>query len=113
MTAEKYKLEDDKELYDKVIAFDELNDQKKEIEDTLNKIRKEIIHDMRSISIDKAISQLLSVSLNHIKQKRLSEKKLIEELTVRGLIEIYNSCLYDSEYDRLTVSKRKGGENIF
>lgn len=109
----KYNLEKDKDLFEKVVAYEELNSQQKEIKDTLGKIKKEIIDYMKSIKLEKAKSQVYSVNLSHIIQKRLSEKKLKEELEARGLLEIYESCLYTSEYDRLSVSKRKGGENIF
>ena len=113
MSVKIFDLNKDKELLEKVVAYEELNSQIKDIEDTLKKIRKDIITHMNKIDITKARDQIYKVILSHIKQKKLSKKKLVEELTARGLIEIYNSCLYDSEYDRLTISRRKGGENIF
>ena len=96
-----------------VIAYDELKIQNTDIEDTLKKINEEIKEFMKSKKIDKAKSQIYTVVLSHIKTKRLSEKKLKEELKARGLYDIYESCLYDSVYDQLRVTKRKGGANIF
>lgn len=113
MSVKIFDLNKDKELLEKVIAYEELHSQIKDIEDTTKKIKKEIIAHMNKLDITKARDQIYKLNLSHIKQRRLSEKKLKEELTARGLIEIYNSCLYDSEYDRLTIGKRKGGENIF
>lgn len=100
-------------LLEMVIAYDELNSQKKDIENTLKKIGTEVKTFMKSKKIDKAKSQIYSVILTHIETKRLSEKKLKEELKARGLYDIYESCLYTSAYDRLSVTRRKGGENIF
>ena len=101
------------ELLEIVIIYNKFNEQKKAAEKEIKLIKPQIIKILNENDAIKGKSQLYDVSLSHIKQEKLSEKKLKEELFARGEQKLWESCLYDSEYDRLTVKKRKGGENIF
>lgn len=100
-------------LLEMVIIYNELNEQKKHSEDKMKPLKLQIIKILNNSDAIKAKNQIYDVNLSHIKERRLSEKKLKEELFARGEQALWESCLYDSEYDRLTVKKRKGGENIF
>ena len=103
----------EKELLICAIAYNDFNEQKKDMEDLMKPLKEKIIKMLSESDATKAMSQVYLINWSHIKTKKLSEKKLKEELFVRGDEKLYNSCLYDLEYDRLTVKKRKGGENIF
>lgn len=101
------------ELLKLVIEYHTLNSKKKEIKNDLKSLKNKILKEMKENDIKKAKSQIYSASWSHIEQKRLAKNKIKEELNARGLIDIYNDCLYDTEYDRLLIKRRKGGENIF
>ena len=103
----------EKELLEYVIAYNNFNEQKKASENGIKELKPQIIKILNENDATKGKSQLYDVILSHIKQKKLSEKKLKEELFAREEQKLWESCLYDLEYDRLTVKKRKGGENIF
>lgn len=85
------------------------------MKDDLSSIRDKMIQLMKEENINKAKSQLYSVSLSVVKPKpKPSTKKLKEELLARGLNEIWEDCLYTPKpYDKLLVSSRKSGESIF
>ncbi len=104
------------ELLEVVITYNELNEQKKEAETDMKPLKPQIIKMLSKMNIKKAVSQIYSVNWSHIKEDRISTKKLKEELFAlenQKIKEIWKRCLYKNEYDRLTVKKRKGGENIF
>lgn len=92
-----------------------INKNIKNLEDSKKELREIIINHMQSEKMEKARSQLYSVSLKTVEPKpKLSEKKLHEEMIARGLESLWKNCLYTPEsYPKLTVNLRKGGENIF
>lgn len=98
-----------------VIEFDTINDKLNDLNNEKNILRDKIIETMEKKDIKKARSQLFNVSYSIVQQKpKISTKKLYEEMIARGLEPLWNSCLYTpQQYSKLTVSKRKGGENIF
>jgi len=100
-------------LLDLVMNYEQLRNQRDNFDKIMKTQKELIIEEMEKLGINKAKSQLYSVSLSKVKQQRLSNNKLKEELEARGLIKIYNDCLYDSEYLALSVRKRKAGENLF
>jgi len=104
------------ELLEIVVLYNTLNEQKKDAEDDMKPIKKQIIEILNKVNMTKGKSQIYTLNLSHIEQEKLSEKKLKEELFAledQKIKEIWKRCLYKIKYDRLTVKKRKGGENIF
>lgn len=101
------------ELLEIVVIYSEFNEQKKTAEKEMKPLKPQIIEMLNKMDATKAISQLYDVNLSHIIEEKASTKKLKEELYARGQQELWKSCLYEIEYDRLTIKKRKGGENIF
>ena len=101
------------ELLKIVAIYNEFNEQKKISEEEMKILKPQIVEILNDNNVTKAKSQLYTVNNNHVKQEKVSTKKLKEELFARGEQELWESCLYTMEYDRLTVKKIKGGENIF
>jgi len=104
------------ELLEIVIIYNRLNEEKKESDEKMKPLKPQIIKMLTNMDITKAMSQIYSVNWSHIIEERISTKKLKEELFAledQKIKEIWKRCLYKNEYDRLTVKKRKGGENIF
>lgn len=101
------------ELLEIVIIYAEFNEQKKYSEAEIKILKPQIIKILNNNDATKAKSQLYDVNCSHIIEDKISTKKLKEELYARGQQEIWKSCLYKSDYYRLTIKKKKGGENIF
>jgi len=51
-----------------------------------------------------------TASYSKFKMKRLSEKKIKEILYAMDLNEVYDSCTYETESERLTIKERSGSE---
>ena len=101
------------ELLKIVTIYNKFNEQRKVAKKEMEPFKLQIIKILRDKDVTKAKSQIYDVNLSHIEQKKLSEKKLKEEMFAHGQQKLWESCLYDLEYDKLTVKLRKGGKNIF
>ena len=101
------------ELLEIVIIYSEFNEQKKTAEKEIKPLKPQIIKMLSDMDATKAVSQLYDVLWSHIIEYRVSTKKLKEELFALGQQRLWESCLYKNEYDKLTIKRRKGGENIF
>jgi len=114
MSKSKY-LDMKEELLTLVNKYYLINNEIKELNNKKNKLKENIKDEMKLENIEKARSQLYSVSLSIIvPNPKIAIKKLEEELIAIGLEKIWNRCFYmPDSYERLTVNLRKGGENIF